>query len=78
MLRGEISTPAALGNALRQARLMRGLTQQRLADEIGVTQKWISQLEQGKPGLLTERLFEVLRATDARLVCEVDDEDNDG
>ncbi|WP_281275781.1 hypothetical protein [Arthrobacter echini] len=30
-------------------------------------------MEQGKPGLLIERLFEMLRATGVRLYAEVDE-----
>jgi transcriptional regulator with XRE-family HTH domain len=40
--------PAELGPALRQARLLTGLTQQLLADLVGVTQAHVSYLETGQ------------------------------
>lgn len=72
---GEIRTPEALGRALQQARALRGLSQRELARELGISQRWLWELEQGKPGIFTERLFAVLRATDARLVIEIPDPD---
>ncbi len=70
---GPISSPEELGDAIRQGREIQGWSQRRLAAELGVTQKWIWELEQGKPGLLMQRLFAALRAVDVRLVAEFDD-----
>lgn len=71
-VRGDVPTPEALGRVLQQARLLRGLSQRDLADELGIGQKWVWEMENGKPGLLTERLFRMLRATGVRLYAEVD------
>lgn len=71
-VRGEIPTPEALGRMLQQGRLLRGMSQRELADHLGIGQKWVWQMESGKPGLLTERLFEMLRATGVHLYAEVD------
>lgn len=70
-IRGEAQTPRALGRAIQQARAVRGLSQRDLAGQLGISQRWLWELEQGKPGIFTERLFEVLRAVDARLVVEI-------
>lgn len=70
--RGEVSSPEALGRLLAQGRMLSGKSQRELAAEIGVGQKWIWELEQGKPGLFTERLFQVLRATGVTLSLEMD------
>lgn len=47
---GAISSPEELGDAIRQGREILGWSQRRLAAELGVTQKWLWELEQGKPG----------------------------
>ena len=71
-VRGEIPTPEALGLMLQQGRLLRGMSQRDLADHLGIGQKWVWQMESGKPGLFTERLFEMLRATGVHLYAEVE------
>ena len=71
-VRGEIPTPEALGLMLQQGRLLRGMSQRELADHLGIGQKWVWQMESGKPGLFTERLFAMLRATGVHLHAEVD------
>src|SRR5450756_2914237 len=52
-VRGEIPTPEALGRMLQQGRLLRGMSQRDLADHLGIGQKWVWQMESGKPGLLS-------------------------
>jgi HTH-type transcriptional regulator/antitoxin HipB len=71
-VRGEIPTPESLGRMLQQGRLLRGMSQRDLADHLGIGQKWVWQMESGKPGLLTERLFATLRATGVSLHAEID------
>lgn len=70
---GTIRTPEALGRAIQQARAVRGLSQRELAAQLGITQRWLWELEQGKPGIFTDRLFAVLRAVDARLEIAIPD-----
>lgn len=48
------STPTAFGAAVRQARRTHGLTQQDLADAIGVNRRVVSELERGKGTLRLE------------------------
>jgi transcriptional regulator with XRE-family HTH domain len=71
-LRGEVRNAEALGRMLQQGRALRGLSQRELADELGISQKWIWEMENGKPGLLTDRLFKMLRATGCHLYVEID------
>lgn len=71
-VRGEVPTPQALGLMLQQGRLLRGMSQRELAEQLGLGQKWVWQMESGKPGLFTERLFDMLRATGVHLYAEVD------
>src|SRR5664279_3533627 len=77
-LRGEIPTAEALGRMLQQGRLVRGLSQRELADQLGIGQKWVWEMEGGKPGIFTERLFQMLRATGVRLYAEIDVPDDAG
>lgn len=72
-LRGEVRTAEALGRALQQGRMLRGLSQRQMAERLGIGQKWVWEMEAGKPGLFTERLFEMLRTTGVRLFVEIDE-----
>jgi len=71
-LRGRVRNAATLGLMLQQGRLARGLSQRELAAELGLTQRWVSEMEAGKPGKLTDRLFAMLEATGVRLYAEID------
>ncbi len=73
VLRGEIPSAESLGRILQQGRLLRGLSQRDLARELGISQRWVWEMEAGKPGLLTDRLFQMLHATGVRLYAELDD-----
>lgn len=75
VLKGEIRDPRTLGIFLQQGRALRGLSQKEEAEELGTTQRWISEMESGKPGILMERLFEMLRANDIRLYAEIEPND---
>lgn len=76
-LRGEIPTAEALGRMLQQGRLVRGMSQRELADQLGIGQKWVWEMEGGKPGIFTARLFQILRATGVHLYAEIDLPDED-
>lgn len=64
-------------HALRLRRIARGLTQNELAEQVGLTQSWYSQLETGKtPGGLRaiKKLAEFFNCSILDLV-ELDQED---
>jgi HTH-type transcriptional regulator / antitoxin HipB len=65
-----VRTSEDLGRFLSHVREDRGLTQQALADELGVSRRYVSEIENGKPGLYTERLFQMLRLLGVRLRAE--------
>lgn len=67
---GYIRSPEDLGRFLAGARVDLGLTQQALADELGVNRRYVSEIENGKPGLYTERLFQALRLLGIELRAE--------
>jgi transcriptional regulator with XRE-family HTH domain len=62
-----VRSPADLGRALAGARQRRGLTQERLATEMGIERSYLSQLESGESTLALERSLRALR----RLGAEV-------
>lgn len=58
-----LRSPADFGLAIQQARLSRGLTQSELADELGITQSAVSEIEAGKSTIYLRRLLSLARAT---------------
>ena len=62
-----VNTAGDLGRFLRELRLRRGLTQAQLAEELGVTRQYVTEIEQGKSNLYTDRLFHSLRLLGGRL-----------
>lgn len=70
---GKVSGPESLGRMLQQARLMAGLTQRELATKLGTTQKYIWELEAGKPSILMDRLFAAMQATGMELTATIGD-----
>ncbi|GAA1463531.1 helix-turn-helix domain-containing protein [Williamsia maris] len=57
-----IQSRALVGARIRALRIERGLTQEALALESGVTRNILIQVEHGKRGLLYERLFDLADA----------------
>jgi transcriptional regulator with XRE-family HTH domain len=70
-----IKNSYTLGQIIQQSRLQQGISQRELAKMIGVSQKWIWEMEQGKQGLLMERLFMVLEKTGVSLSAEFEAKD---
>ncbi|MDO5677763.1 MAG: helix-turn-helix domain-containing protein [Propionibacteriaceae bacterium] len=78
---GKVASPESLGRMLQQARLVAGLTQRELAAQLGTTQKYIWELEAGKPSIVMERLFAAMQATGMELtatITEPDDAEGEG
>ncbi|MFY9262139.1 MAG: helix-turn-helix domain-containing protein [Actinomycetaceae bacterium] len=70
---GKVTNPESLGLMLQQARLVAGLTQRELAAEIGTTQKYIWELENGKTSIAVNRLFAAMHATGMELTATITD-----
>jgi HTH-type transcriptional regulator / antitoxin HipB len=68
---GRVTSPESLGRILQQARLLNGWSQRELAARIGTTQRYIWEIETGKPSIYTERLFAVLRETGTELSATI-------
>lgn len=52
--------PRDMGAFVRRVRRAQGLSQAELADRLGLTRQYVSELESGEPNLYARRLFEVL------------------
>lgn len=69
-----IGTTDQLGALVRLVRERHGLSQRDLAARLSVSQRYLSELETGKPKRIDDRYFEVLRMVGIRLTAEVDDD----
>ncbi|MCB9892157.1 MAG: helix-turn-helix transcriptional regulator [Planctomycetes bacterium] len=56
-----IDDPLALGQLIRQARREQGVTQIDAAGWLGVSVRWLSEVERGKATAEVGKVFEVLR-----------------
>ena len=75
MMRRPLDSPTAFGSALQQARKALGLTQRDLALAIGVGERFIVELEAGKP---TAQLGKALSAAKAVGLRVADDRGSTG
>lgn len=62
-----VNSAAELGAFLRHVRERRDLSQDALADALGIDRRYVYQIESGSPTLYTRRLFAMLRALDVRM-----------
>jgi len=71
----KIEKPYTLGMIIQQSRLQQGISQRELAKMLGISQKWVWEMEQGKPGVLMDRLFLILEKTGVSLIAEFEAKD---
>ena len=71
----KIGDPFTLGQIIQQGRLEQGLSQRELAKRLGISQRWIWEMEQGKPGILMDRLFGILDHLGVTMLVELEMED---
>jgi len=76
ILTAKIKDSYTLGQVIQQSRLQQGFSQRELAKMLGVSQRWVWEMEQGKQGLLMERLFMVLEKTGITLSAEFEAKDD--
>jgi transcriptional regulator with XRE-family HTH domain len=57
-----MSTPQDIGTRIRTARLQRSLTQEQLADQVGVSRSAVAQWETGRTGQVTGNLSRIAGA----------------
>ena len=75
---GKVTSPQSLGRILQQARLLNGLSQRELAQRLGTTQRYIWEIEAGKPSIFVERLFALMRETGVELTATIEPKDDHG
>jgi hypothetical protein len=68
---GKVTSAESLGRILQQARLLSGLSQRELATRLGTSQKYVWELEAGKPSILMDRLFAAMRETGMELTATI-------
>lgn len=59
-MHGNINSNRDLGRAVLAARLARGMSHSQLAAAMGLTQRYVSELETGKSKTLSAKLFDLL------------------
>lgn len=65
---------ADVGESIAEIRLAHGLTQEQLAERVGVERTRLAKLERGHTTLLVDLLVRVLRSMGATVVVEFDDD----
>ncbi len=74
---GKVTGPESLGRILQQARLLGGLSQRELAKRLGTTQRYVWEMEAGKPSIFVERLFAMMKETGVELTATITTGDQD-
>lgn len=67
-----LRTPVDIGSAIRDRRRRLGLDQDELAQRVGVSRKWVIDVEKGKPRAEVGLLLRTLDALGLRLSLEAD------
>jgi len=73
---GVIRDAEALGQMLAQARYAAGVSQRELAARLGVSQRYIWQMESGEPTTFATRLFQAMSVCDMTLTAEFGEDDD--
>lgn len=70
-MRGDIRSAEDIGFAVRDIRLKHNLSQVELCERLGVSQRYLSELERGLPKILDDRYLGILRSLGIQLGYEV-------
>ncbi len=73
-MRALIEEPGDLGFLIRRIRESHGLNQRQLATRLAISQRYLSELESGKPKRIDAHYLSVLAALGIALTAEVEDE----
>ena len=66
------NSPKELGALIRAVRTTHGFSQVEAAEELGITQRYLSEIERGQPKIFDERFLRVLTSLGIRLQARVD------
>jgi transcriptional regulator with XRE-family HTH domain len=70
-----VRSPADLGRAISGARRERGLTQEALAEELGIERSYLAELENGLSPIALERSLRALRRLGAKVTVTMPADD---
>ncbi|MFZ2964360.1 MAG: helix-turn-helix transcriptional regulator [Rhodoglobus sp.] len=73
-MRASVHNPRDLGRVIRRVREQHSLTQRELADRLSVSQRYLSELENGRPKIADERYFDLLRLLGLTMTVQTSDE----
>lgn len=73
-MHGVMNSMKDLGLMVYAIRIRAGLSQASLAQTLGVSQRWLSELETGKPKVLNDKFFDVLSQLGIELSCKTLDD----
>jgi len=71
-----IRSSRELGQVIAAARRQRGMTQRQIADAMGVTQAWVSNVEQGKQRAWVGQVLRLMAHLGITLDCTIQDDDS--
>ncbi len=71
-LKALVRSPEDLGRAVARLRFAHDLTQEELARNLGISRRYVYEIEAGKPNLYALRLFEILNLLGATLTVAQD------
>ena len=66
-----------LASRVKQLRMIRGVSQTRMADEIGVSQTNLSNMEAGRTAITTQNLFKIQKVLNCKMADFFVDFDSD-
>jgi transcriptional regulator with XRE-family HTH domain len=72
-MRAHLDDPGDLGFLIRRIREQHELSQRQLAARLGVSQRYLYELEAGRPKRIDHHYFSVLAALGIKLIAEFDD-----
>jgi HTH-type transcriptional regulator/antitoxin HipB len=70
--RAQVRSPEDLGRAIAHLRFTHDLTQEELAQRLGISRRYVYEIESGKPNLYALRVFEILNLLGASLTVTHD------
>lgn len=72
-MRGIATSAHDIGRVVREIRLAHNVSQAALAAQLGVSQRYLSEVERGLPKILDDRYISVLNAVGVTLAYETRD-----
>lgn len=71
----EVRSARDIGRLIRESRDASGLSQVELARRLGISQRYLSELERGTPKILDDRYLRILSGIGITILAEVGSDD---